>query len=62
MGTINLMMTTKPIREKAMSLEDLDIDTCSTCTEEEIAEYVYKKVKIMLEKKIWENILQALYF
>jgi len=52
MGTINLMVTTKPIREKAMSLEDLDIDTCSTCTEEEIAEYVYAKVKIMLEKKI----------
>lgn len=51
-GTINLMMSTKPIRQKAKDLEDLDIDTCSTCSEEDIAEYVYEKIKIMLEKKI----------
>ncbi len=51
-GTINLMMTTTPIREKAMNLEDLNIDTCSKCDTQEIANYVYEKIKIMLEKKV----------
>jgi len=51
-GTINLMITTTSIREKAMNLEDLNVDTCSKCDTQEIANYVYEKIKIMLEKKV----------
>ena len=50
MGTINLMITTQPMREKAIELEDITIDTCPACSVEEISEYVFKKVRQMLEK------------
>ena len=52
MGTINLMITTQPMRIKATKLGDIDIDTCSACSVEEISEYVYEKVKLMLEKSL----------
>jgi len=49
-GTINLMMTTKSMRVKALEMKDIDIDTCPSCSVDEISEYVYKKIQLMLEK------------
>jgi AcrR family transcriptional regulator len=49
-GTINLLITTKPLRENAAKLDE-DIDTCSDCDIDEIAAYIFKKVKLMLEVK-----------
>jgi len=47
-GTINLLITTKPLRENAEKLEP-GINTCSDCDIDEIAAYIFKKVKLMLE-------------
>ncbi|QOP45821.1 TetR/AcrR family transcriptional regulator [Sulfurimonas paralvinellae] len=49
-GTINLLITTKPLRENAAKMEP-DINTCSDCDIDEIAAYIFKKVKLMLEIK-----------
>lgn len=49
MGTINLMITTKPMRTRVMQMKDIDVDTCAQCTEEDISLYVYEKIKLMLE-------------
>jgi AcrR family transcriptional regulator len=48
-GTLNLMVTTKPLRTKAHKLDG--IDTCSTCNIEEISGYLIKKIKKMLKDK-----------
>jgi len=48
LGTLNLMVTTKPLRIKASQMDDLAIDTCASCTIEEIADYVAEKILIML--------------
>ncbi len=47
-GTINLLITTKPLREKAVELQD-ELNTCSECSTEKISEYIYEKIKLMLE-------------
>jgi len=47
-GTINLMVTTTPLRQIAQEYED--VDTCATCSTEEISEYVFEKIKRMLEE------------
>lgn len=49
-GTLNLLVTTKPLRQRAAQ-SDPKIDTCATCSMEEIAEYLFTKIKSMLEKK-----------
>ena len=49
-GTMNLMITTKPLRLKAAQLQE-GLDTCSDCSMEEIADYIFAKTKLMLEVK-----------
>ena len=46
-GTINLFITTKPLRKKSSKLED-EIDTCCDCDMEYVADYIFSKVKLML--------------
>jgi len=48
-GTLNLMVTTKPLRVKAHEIDG--IDTCSTCDINEISEYLIKKIKKMLKER-----------
>ncbi len=43
-GSINLMITTEPLRKKALLL-DGKIDTCSDCSVDEVSTYVYETVK-----------------
>ena len=47
-GTINLLITTKPLRQTASELEG-ELNTCSECSIEKITEYIYEKIKLMLE-------------
>jgi len=49
-GTINLMVTTLPLREKAMQLNEEHLDICAECSEEDIASYVYAKIIKMLKE------------
>ncbi len=46
-GSINLFITTKPLREKSSKLED-EINTCNDCDMEYVADYIFSKVKLML--------------
>lgn len=46
-GTLNLLVTTKPLRIKAHKLNG--VDTCSECTIDEIAAYLMEKMKKMLK-------------
>lgn len=46
-GTLNLMVTTKPLRVKANELSG--IDTCLKCNIDEISHYVIKKMNKMLK-------------
>jgi len=48
LGTLNLMITTKPLRIKASQMEDIDVDTCASCDIDEIANYVVEKIFRML--------------
>jgi len=48
LGTINLLVTTKSLREKAV-LFDENIDTCSECSMDEMAEYIFKTIQQILE-------------
>jgi len=43
-GSINLMVTTEPLRKKALLL-DGKIKTCSECSVDEVSTYVYETVK-----------------
>jgi hypothetical protein len=47
-GAINLMITTKPLRQKAKEI-DSSVDTCNSCTIDEIAAYVFQTIKKSLE-------------
>ncbi|HFQ60958.1 MAG TPA: TetR/AcrR family transcriptional regulator [Epsilonproteobacteria bacterium] len=49
-GTLNLMVTTKPLRETAAQKEDILLDTCAGCDIDEIADYVIKKIQQMLKE------------
>lgn len=49
-GSINLMITTQPLRKKAITLQS-NIDTCASCSMEMIAEYIFVTVKKSLEVK-----------
>lgn len=46
-GTLNLMVTTKPLRIKAHDLSG--VDTCSKCDIDEISEYLVNKINKMLK-------------
>ena len=50
LGTLNLMVTTKPLRQKAQTLDDIEIDTCAGCDIDEIATYLIKKINLMLKE------------
>jgi len=50
LGTLNLMVTTKPLRIQAAGRDDIEIDTCAGCDIEEIAEYVIHKINFMLKE------------
>jgi len=47
-GTLNLLVTTKPLRIQAAQIES-EVDTCSECSMDEIAEYIYTTIKTALE-------------
>ena len=47
-GTLNLFITTQALREKATQIQD-NLNTCSDCAMDDIAEYIFKKIKLMLE-------------
>lgn len=49
-GTLNLFITTKPLRKTAEKL-DPNSNTCSECSIDEISDYVFTKIKLMLEVK-----------
>ncbi len=49
-GTLNLLVTTQPLRIKAAQM-DSEVDTCSKCSMDEIAEYIFNTVKAALEVK-----------
>ncbi|MFK5882296.1 MAG: TetR/AcrR family transcriptional regulator, partial [Sulfurospirillum sp.] len=49
LGTLNLMVTTKPIRINAQEVEG--IDTCASCDVDLISHYVFKKIQKMLKEK-----------
>lgn len=49
-GTLNLLVTTKPLRVKAAQM-DSTVDTCSECPIDEIAEYIFNTIKTTLEVK-----------
>ena len=46
-GTINIFITTRPLRKKSLELED-NLNTCSDCDMEYIADYIFKKITLML--------------
>ena len=47
-GSINLMVTTDPLRKKAMQI-DQEVDTCNGCSVDEISTYVFQTIKKSLE-------------
>ncbi|SFZ97934.1 Transcriptional regulator RutR of pyrimidine catabolism (TetR family) [hydrothermal vent metagenome] len=49
LGTLNLMITTKPLRIRASQREDIKVDTCASCEIEEIADYIVEKIFRMLK-------------
>jgi AcrR family transcriptional regulator len=50
-GSLNLMVTTQSLREKAEEM-DSAVDTCSKCSMEEVAAYIYETIKKSLEVKL----------
>jgi len=50
-GTLNLMVTTKPLRVEASQKDDIKLDTCAKCDIDEIADYIVNKITIMLKEK-----------
>ncbi len=49
-GTLNLLITTEPLRLKASALEDVTVDTCAGRDMDEIAAYVIEKIKRSLKE------------
>ena len=49
-GTINLFITTKPLRKKSLELEE-ELNTCNDCDMDYVADYIFTKIKLMLEIK-----------
>ena len=50
LGTVNLMITTQPLRAKAALRDDVKVDTCAECSIDEISHYIFKKVLFMLKE------------
>ena len=49
-GTINLMVTTAPLRKKAMEIDD-SVDSCAECSVDEITTYIFQTIQKSLEVK-----------
>ncbi len=49
-GSLNLLVTTQPLRVKATQMDN-EVDTCSECSMETIAEYIFNTIKTALEVK-----------
>ncbi len=49
-GSLNLMVTTEPLRKKAMQL-DTSVDTCCSCSVDEVSTYIFETIKKSLEVK-----------
>lgn len=49
-GTLNLMITTEPLRKRAMQMNE-NVDTCSNCTIDTIAIYIFQSIRKILEVK-----------
>jgi len=49
LGTLNLMVTTKPLRLKAVQMGDIEVDTCADCDIDEISSYIIEKITLMLK-------------
>jgi len=49
-GSLNLLVTTQPLRVKAMEIDD-KVDTCSECPMDEIAKYIFNTIKTVLQIK-----------
>ncbi len=56
-GTINLYVTTDTLRKKAENEDGLD--TCGSCEIDEVSEYIYKKILLMLEVDDEKNICRS---
>lgn len=52
LGTINLMITTQPLRTKAALSDDVKVDTCAECSIDDISLYIFEKVKRMLKEDV----------
>jgi len=50
-GTVNLMVTTKPLRVEASKKDDILLDTCANCNIDEIADYIVENIDIILKEK-----------
>ncbi len=48
-GSLNLIVTTKPLRQKAAKLDDIELDTCSECEIEDISNYVTSNILLVLK-------------
>ncbi len=53
-GTINLFITTKPLRVATSQIED-GLNTCDGCSIDKIANYIFQKIKLMLELNDEQN-------
>ena len=53
-GTINLLITTHPLRKKVTMMQE-ELNTCSDCDMDYIAHYIFEKIKLMLEVPDEEN-------
>jgi len=49
-GTINLMVTTAPLRKKAMEIDD-SVDSCAECSVDEITTHIFQTIQKSLEVK-----------
>ena len=57
-GTMNLLITTQPLRQKAAQLQE-GLNTCSECSMDDIADDIFSKTKLMLEVKNETNLTCA---
>ena len=55
LGSLNLMVTTKSLRQKAAEMDDIVVDTCAACDIDEIAEYVVEKILRMIHTNKGED-------
>ena len=52
LGTLNLMITTKPLRIKASQMDDIEVDTCASCEIEAIADEMVQKIFRMITTEV----------